>query len=118
MDRVVIRLCAAADVPAGSVRKCVVPGRSPFAVYNVNGEFFVTEDTCTHGMASLSEGTLDGDVIECPFHAGTFNVRTGEPIERPCVVPLKVFEPTVEDGAVYVNAEPRKSRSAANNRAT
>lgn len=112
-----IRLASIDEIPVGEVKRCLAPGHAPFAVYNVNGEFFVTEDTCTHGMASLSEGTLDGDVIECPFHAGTFNVRTGEPAERPCVVPLKVFEPIVEDGAVYVNAEPRKSRSMTDIRA-
>ncbi|HXV24694.1 MAG TPA: Rieske 2Fe-2S domain-containing protein, partial [Alphaproteobacteria bacterium] len=74
LDR--IRLAGIEEIPVGQVKRCFAPGHAPFAVYNVEGEFFVTEDTCTHGMASLSEGTLDGDVIECPFHAGAFNVRT------------------------------------------
>ena len=48
------------------------------AVFNVGGEFFVTDDLCTHGPGSLSEGYLEDDVIECNFHNGQFNVRTGE----------------------------------------
>ena len=107
-----IRLAGIDEIPIGEVKRCAAQGYAPFAVYNVKGEFFVTEDTCTHGMASLSEGILDGDVIECPFHAGAFNVRTGEAVERPCVVALKVFEPIIEDGAVYVSPVPRKFGSA------
>jgi hypothetical protein len=34
------------------------------AVFNVDGEFYVTDDACTHGPGSLSEGYLEGDVIE------------------------------------------------------
>ncbi len=121
MDRGVIRLCAAADVPPGAARKCVVAGHPPLAVFNVAGEFFVTEDTCTHGMASLGEGELDGDVIECPWHAGAFNVRTGEPVTAPCTVAIKTF-PVVLQGedicvsgiAVQARATPRATSDAVN----
>jgi nitrite reductase/ring-hydroxylating ferredoxin subunit len=103
-----IRLVDVDEVPEGAVKRCLVAGHAPFAVYNIGGTFFVTEDNCTHGMASLSEGTLEGEVIECPYHGGAFNVRTGEPVERPCVVPVKIFEPIIENGAVYVQSAPRK----------
>ena len=103
-----IRLASIDEIAEGMVKRCLVPGHPAFAVYNIGGMFFVTEDNCTHGMASLSEGMLEGDVIECPYHGGAFNVRTGEPVERPCVVPLKIFEPIVENGAIYVRSTPRK----------
>jgi biphenyl 2,3-dioxygenase ferredoxin component len=48
------------------------------AVLNLDGEFFVTDDACTHGPGSLDEGYVDGDVVECNFHGGQFNIRTGE----------------------------------------
>jgi nitrite reductase/ring-hydroxylating ferredoxin subunit len=103
-----IRLANIDEIPEGTVRRCLIAGHPPFAVYNLGGTFFVTEDNCTHGMASLSEGMLEGDVIECPYHGGAFNVRTGEPVERPCVVPLKIYEAIIDDGAVYVKSVPRK----------
>ena len=87
-----LRLMLAAEVPEGEARRFAAPGRRPIAVFNVSGVFFATDDTCTHGMASLSEGLLDGEVVECPWHAGAFNVRTGEPVAAPCTT--AVIRPT------------------------
>src|SRR5215472_9670671 len=62
-----IDLCSTADVAPGNAIK-VEAGDLTLAVYNLDGEFFVTDDACTHGPGSLSEGYIDGDVIECNFH--------------------------------------------------
>jgi nitrite reductase/ring-hydroxylating ferredoxin subunit len=96
-----VRLCAAADVSAGGTLK-VEHGDNAFAVYNVDGEFFVTDDACTHGPGSLSEGDLDDDIIECNFHGGQFNVRTGEVVGPPCMEPVKTYKVSVEDGALFI----------------
>jgi nitrite reductase/ring-hydroxylating ferredoxin subunit len=96
-----IRLCAATDIAAGGTLK-VEHGELILAVFNIDGEFFVTDDSCTHGPGSLSEGDLYGDVIECNFHGGQFNVRTGEVVGPPCMVPVKTYKVTVEDGHVFV----------------
>ncbi|NKQ12828.1 non-heme iron oxygenase ferredoxin subunit [Pseudomonas sp. SST3] len=80
------------------------PGLPPVAVYRVKDKFFATDNTCTHGEASLSEGDVDDDfIIECPFHGGTFDIRTGEAVDFPCVLPLKTYPVSVEDGKVYIN---------------
>jgi nitrite reductase/ring-hydroxylating ferredoxin subunit len=89
--------CKASDVAPGEMRQVTVAERPPVTVYNVDGEFYATEDTCTHGQASLSEGYLDGAVVECPFHAGTFDVRTGQAVTFPCTDPLKTY-PVRRDG--------------------
>ena len=96
-----IRLCDAADVSAGGTLK-VEHGDHAFAVYNVDGEFFVTDDACTHGPGSLSEGYLEDDIIECNFHGGQFNVRTGEVVLPPCMEPVKTYKVSVEDGALFI----------------
>jgi nitrite reductase/ring-hydroxylating ferredoxin subunit len=98
-----LRLMPAADVQPGTARRFTVPGRRALAVFNVGGEFFVTDDRCTHGMAPLSEGFLDGDVIECPWHGGAFNVRTGAPAAVPCTEPIRTYRATVEDGVVVID---------------
>ena len=72
------------------------------AVFNVDGEFYVTDDQCTHGPGSLSEGYIDGDVVECNFHQGQFNVRTGEAVLAPCMVPVKTYRVVLEDGKVLI----------------
>jgi nitrite reductase/ring-hydroxylating ferredoxin subunit len=96
-----IKLCLAADIAAGGTLK-VVHGDLVLAVFNVDGAYFVTDDACTHGPGSLSEGELYGDVIECNFHGGQFNVRTGEVAGPPCLIPVKTYKAIVEDGYVFV----------------
>ncbi len=96
-----IDLCATGDVAEGTVLK-VEAGGLVVAVYHVEGEFYVTDDVCTHGPGSLSEGYLEGHVIECDFHAGCFDIRTGAVVEPPCLVPIKTYPVTVEGGRVLI----------------
>jgi nitrite reductase/ring-hydroxylating ferredoxin subunit len=71
-------------------------------VHHVDRAFYVTDDACTHGPGSLSEGRLEGDVIECNFHQGGFDVRSGEVVLPPCMIPVKTYPTVVEDGVVYI----------------
>jgi nitrite reductase/ring-hydroxylating ferredoxin subunit len=96
-----IELCKVEEVATGEVRK-VEAGSLTVAVYNLDGEFCVTDDACTHGPGSLSEGFVDGDLIECNFHQGVFNIRTGECVRPPCMVPVKTYKTVVEGGRVYI----------------
>jgi biphenyl 2,3-dioxygenase ferredoxin component len=97
-----VELCKVADVGAGEVRRFEAAGLT-LAVYNLDGEFHVTDDACTHGPGSLSEGFVDGDIIECNFHQGAFNIRTGEVVKPPCMVPVKTYRTVVEDGRVFID---------------
>jgi nitrite reductase/ring-hydroxylating ferredoxin subunit len=96
-----VELCKVEEVPVGEARR-VEAGGLTLAVYNLQGDFCVTDDACTHGPGSLSEGFIDGDMIECNFHQGVFNIRTGEVVKPPCMVPIKTYKTIVEDGRVYV----------------
>jgi nitrite reductase/ring-hydroxylating ferredoxin subunit len=96
-----IELCRVDQVEPGQALRVEMAGLA-VAVYNVDGAFYVTDDQCTHGPGLLSEGFLDGEVIECNFHQGCFNVRTGEVTAPPCIVPIKTYPATVENGSVYI----------------
>jgi nitrite reductase/ring-hydroxylating ferredoxin subunit len=99
-----IDLCSAAEIAPGNTLRVEAEGLT-LAVFNVAGEFYVTDDQCTHGPGSLSEGYLEGDVIECNFHNGQFNVRTGEVVSPPCMVPIKTYKTSVENGRVWIEVE-------------
>ena len=96
-----IELCAASDVAPGAAVR-VERGQLALAVFNVDGEFFVTDDACTHGPGSLSEGYIEGDIVECNFHNGQFNIKTGEVVAPPCMVPVKTYRVVLEDGKVLI----------------
>jgi nitrite reductase/ring-hydroxylating ferredoxin subunit len=99
-----VQLCNTADVPVGSALKVAVGGMT-LAVFNIDSTFYVTDDNCTHGPGSLSEGTVEGEVVECNFHGGQFNVRTGEVVSPPCMLPLKTYSTTIEQGRIYIEIE-------------
>lgn len=97
-----IPVCALIDLPPGAaVRVSSVP---PLAVFNVDGELFCIDDTCTHQDASLSEGYLEGCAVECPLHASVFDLRTGVPQGPPARRPVRTHEVVVRDGTVHVVA--------------
>jgi nitrite reductase/ring-hydroxylating ferredoxin subunit len=96
-----IELCSMSEVEPGAARR-VERGNLVLAVFNVDGEFYVTDDACTHGPGSLSEGYIEGDVVECNFHNGQFNIKTGEVVAPPCMVPIKTYRTLVENGKVFI----------------
>jgi nitrite reductase/ring-hydroxylating ferredoxin subunit len=99
-----IDLCSTDDVAPGDVLR-VEAADLALAVFNVDGEFYVTDDQCTHGPGLMSEGFVEGDVVECNFHNGQFNIRTGAVVSPPCMVPIKTYKAVVENGRVLVEAE-------------
>src|SRR3954469_2086562 len=99
-----IDLCAAAEIEPGNALK-VETGDLVLAVFNVGGEYYVTDDLCTHGPGSLSEGYIEDDVVECNFHNGQFNIKTGEVVLPPCMIPVKTYKTFVENGRVFIETE-------------
>jgi biphenyl 2,3-dioxygenase ferredoxin subunit len=73
------------------------------AVFNIEGEYYVTDDLCTHGPGSLSEGEITGDEVECDFHNGSFNIKTGEPVAAPCMIPLKTYASSVQNDEICID---------------
>lgn len=101
-----VRVCLANQVPDGGAHRVELPGRPPLAVFNVDGQIHVTDDTCTHGDASLCDGEIEDGVVECPYHQGAFDIATGKPVAAPCTVPLKVYRSRVDtEGVIYIQLE-------------
>jgi nitrite reductase/ring-hydroxylating ferredoxin subunit len=99
-----VELCKAEDVAAGTALR-VEAGGVVVAVFNLEGQFYVIDDACTHGPGSLSEGYIDGDVIECNFHNGQFDIKTGEVVSPPCMIPVKAYPTKVEGGTVVIEVD-------------
>jgi nitrite reductase/ring-hydroxylating ferredoxin subunit len=98
------RVCSVADVESGAMISVNIEGLPRLAVYRVGDEFYCTQDLCTHGAASLSdEGDLNGYIIECTWHDGKFDIRTGVPCALPCTEALRTFPVSIEGGEVYID---------------
>ncbi len=99
-----LELCSTDEVAPGTALKVEIEGLI-LAVFNIGGEFYVIDDCCTHGPGSLSEGYIEDDVVECNFHNGQFNIRTGEVVAPPCMVPVKTYPTMVIDGKVTIEVD-------------
>jgi naphthalene 1,2-dioxygenase system ferredoxin subunit len=77
-------------------------GERQVALYKIGGQIFATDNVCTHAYALLSDGWLDGTVVECPLHGGQFDVTTGEALSSPVERPLCTFPARVADGQVEI----------------
>jgi 3-phenylpropionate/trans-cinnamate dioxygenase ferredoxin subunit len=98
------------DVPPGHAARVEID-EVPVAIFNLDGEFFCLDDTCSHAEASLSDGDLDTSrcAIECPLHGSAFSLRTGDPLSLPAVEPVRVHQIDTSDGVIRValSEEPR-----------
>jgi 3-phenylpropionate/trans-cinnamate dioxygenase ferredoxin component len=103
--------CKADDLPDGEVMLLDVT--PPIAVYRVDGEFFATDDTCTHEVSSLSDGYVDGGVIECAYHFAKFCIRTGAVLSLPATEPIGTYSVKVVDGSVLIDTSRRSVPAAA-----
>src|SRR3546814_1800357 len=70
------------ELAADDVTPCEAGGRE-LALYAVGVAVYATDNLCTHGLARLCDGFLEGHEIECPLHQGRFDVRTGKALCAP-----------------------------------
>jgi nitrite reductase/ring-hydroxylating ferredoxin subunit len=108
----VVRVCAQSEIEPDSVKAFEVGDRR-LAVFNVGGEFYVTDDECTHASASLAEGMLEGGVIECCLHFGAFDVKTGEVKAPPASLALRTYKVLLQGDDVCVDLDRNAAGEAA-----
>lgn len=67
-----------------------------------NGRFYALNDTCTHEEASLAEGWIEGDEVECPVHSARFCLKDGKALCLPAMVNAVPHRVEVRDGGVWL----------------
>jgi len=96
-----VTLATVQDVPPGAIYEAELNGRS-LLIVNVEGELRVIDALCTHLDGPLSQGSLAGYTISCPWHGSCFDVRDGAVANRPAKTPLGTYEVTVDGDAIRV----------------
>lgn len=84
---------------------CVKAADCQIALCKLEGEVFALHDICTHEYASMSDGFIEGDTLECPLHQAQFSIRTGEALTAPATEALKTYATKVENNKVFVKIE-------------
>lgn len=89
------------DVDDGEGKQVLI-GKKEVAIFNVEGEFFATDDICSHAYASMADGYIEGDQVECPLHGACFSIKTGKALTAPATEDLKTYELKIEGDDILV----------------
>jgi 3-phenylpropionate/trans-cinnamate dioxygenase ferredoxin subunit len=98
-----IRVASASDLQDDEVLGLTVGG-ARIALYRSEGQFYATDNRCTHAEALMSEGYLEDGCIECPLHQARFDIRTGAALCAPATEPLRTYPVKREGEEIYIGA--------------
>jgi len=96
-----IDLCAAADVPPGTMKLCEAEDEVVLVV-NLDGRFYAVQGICSHEYFELDRGVMTGDSILCMLHLSRFSLLDGEVLDPPAELPLAVYPVIVEGGRILI----------------
>jgi len=86
-------------------RKFVEAGGHRIAIFDISGSYYAIEDTCPHRGGPLSEGSIAGDEVTCPWHGSRFNIKTGAVVSPPARQGVKSFPVRIAGDDVEVEIE-------------
>jgi 3-phenylpropionate/trans-cinnamate dioxygenase ferredoxin subunit len=93
------------EVPHGTGLMVEVAGHR-IAIFRIGDDVYGIGDRCSHAEASLAEGELFDNMVECPRHGSEFDVTTGNPHTLPATQPVPAYEIIREGSDLYVEVEP------------
>ncbi|WP_008545058.1 non-heme iron oxygenase ferredoxin subunit [Bradyrhizobium sp. CCGE-LA001] len=97
-----VAACAADALQPEELRRFDHGGRTFVIARSSEGDYFAVDGHCSHEKVHLADGIVDGHIIECPKHFGTFDYRTGEARALPACIDLRSYEVKVEQNTVFI----------------
>jgi nitrite reductase/ring-hydroxylating ferredoxin subunit len=98
------RVADAGAIEPGTAKPFSI-GRYDIAVFNIDGDLFALENACPHQGGPIADGSLEGSMVTCPWHAWCFDVRTGR-MTLGDFATIPRFDVRIEDGSIFVSTEP------------
>ena len=99
-----VRVSPVADFPTETGLRIEV-GDHRIAMFRVGADIYALGDRCSHAEASLAEGEVFDDEVECPRHGAAFGLADGEARTLPATSPGPVYKGDVEDDVVYLTID-------------
>ena len=100
-----VKVGSLSQLPPGSVIE-VVLGDDSFAVCNSGGEVHALSGICPHAGGPIGQGTMQDNLVVCPYHEWAYDCRTGANDYDPDVK-LDVFAVKVEGDDILLDPESR-----------
>lgn len=72
------------------------------ALFNLSGEFYALDNTCTHVGGPLCEGEISDAEVICPWHGAAFDIATGRAVGPPAIEAVKRYNLRIENGQIEI----------------
>lgn len=95
-------VCELNALPPETAMRFDYRDRTYVIIRSHEGNYFGMDGHCSHEKIHLAGGIVDGHIIECPKHFGTFDYRTGEARSLPACIDLRSYEIRAESGGVFI----------------
>jgi len=96
-----VKVATKSEIVPGSAKKIEVNGKE-VALFNIDGNFYAVDETCSHRGGPLSEGSVEEKVVTCPWHGWQYDVTTGACLTNPSVSQNK-YDVKVEGNDILVS---------------
>jgi nitrite reductase/ring-hydroxylating ferredoxin subunit len=72
-------------------------------IANLSGQYFAIGNTCTHEGCLLSEGSINGEKVQCPCHGSIFDIKTGAVVSGPAKNSEPSYELKIERDQIWAS---------------
>ena len=88
------------ELTPGEGKMVTVNGRD-VALFRLGADVFALDNTCLHRGGPLCEGMIEDDIVTCPWHGWSYQIRTGTMVQDPSVG-VAAHEVRIDDDVVSV----------------
>lgn len=99
-----VRLAPATALSRGAAVRVEVDGEMIAFCHTASG-YRAVDDYCPHMGGSLSEGTVSGDTVTCPWHGWRYDLVSGARADRPGQ-PVRTYPVAVREGWLFLSPDP------------
>jgi nitrite reductase/ring-hydroxylating ferredoxin subunit len=93
------KVAKVSEIPNGEMK---IVFNDLVAVANAEGGFHAFGNICPHAGGPIGDGFLEGCVVECPWHAAQWDLRTGEALTALATTDIPLFEVRVVDDDIEI----------------
>ena len=100
-----LKVCSVEMIPFGSIKSFRVDGAEVLVISRSKDLLYCLQARCSHAGAPLVEGTIEDDILTCPWHGSKYRITNGELIRGPAKKGLQVYKHLIKDNFLYVEFE-------------
>ncbi len=96
-----IEVCNIDDIEVDDVYE-LVHNNHVYGIFRIESGYYAMDGLCTHEQASLIDGYIHDDIVECPKHSARFQIPTGKALRRPACIDLKTYPLKIVEGRIII----------------